>query len=123
MHVTLARLWNEEDGVLSFEWTLLLTLLTIGIVSGIAAGRDAIIDELGDTAQVMLAVDQSYTLTFPLQVVIHASTTSSASDTSFTDALNYVDCDRTFPNAVGQSQPFAGAGFEVPVDDFFPDGA
>ena len=29
--------WTEEDGVLSFEWTLLLTLLTIGIVGGLAA--------------------------------------------------------------------------------------
>ena len=25
------KLWREEDGVLSFEWTLLVTLLTIGI--------------------------------------------------------------------------------------------
>ena len=26
------QIWHDEDGVLSFEWTLLLTLLTIGIV-------------------------------------------------------------------------------------------
>ena len=61
MLLTLKRLWTEEDGVLAFEWTLLLTLLVIGIVGGVAGARDAIIDELGDTAQVMLAVDQSYT--------------------------------------------------------------
>src|SRR5687768_12998587 len=47
----LTRLAREEDGVLSFEWVLLLTLLTIGIVSGLTAARDAIIDELGDIAQ------------------------------------------------------------------------
>jgi Flp pilus assembly pilin Flp len=55
-------LWTEEDGVLSFEWTLLLTLLTIGIVGGLAAARDAIIDELGDVAEAAQAFDQSYSL-------------------------------------------------------------
>jgi Flp pilus assembly pilin Flp len=57
-----ARIWQEEDGVLSFEWTLLLTLLTIGIVSGLTAARDAIIDELGDIAEAAQAIDQSYSL-------------------------------------------------------------
>ena len=46
-----ARMMKEDDGVLSFEWILLLTLLVIGIVSGVSAARDAIIDEFGDVAQ------------------------------------------------------------------------
>ena len=96
MKKVLARVWKEEDGVLSFEWILLLTLLVIGIVSGVAAARDAIIDEFGDVAQAMLSVDQSYTIDFPLLVQVHAATTSSASDSSFTDALIYTDCDRGF---------------------------
>lgn len=94
MKKCLARMWKEDDGVLSFEWVLLVTLLTIGIVSGLAAARDAIIDELGDVAQAMLALDQSYTIDFPLLVQVHAATTSSASDSSFTDALIYTDCGR-----------------------------
>ena len=90
------RLWHEDDGVLAFEWTLLLTLLTLGIVAGVAAGRDAIIDEFGDVAQAMLALDHSMTIDFPLQVIVHdASDVSSASDSSFTDALLYTDCLRT----------------------------
>jgi Flp pilus assembly pilin Flp len=88
-------MWKEDDGVLSFEWVLLVTLLTIGIVSGVAAARDAIIDELGDVAQAMLALDQSYTIAFPLEAHVHALNTSSASDSSFTDALAYSDCTRT----------------------------
>jgi Flp pilus assembly pilin Flp len=105
------RLWTEQDGVLAFEWTLLLTLLVIGIVIGVAAARDAIIDELGDTAQVMLAVDQSYHIGFPLQSSVHAVNSSSASNSDFTDALIYTDCDRgTF---IGQDGS----------DDFNPDGA
>ena len=53
-------LWQEDDGVLSFEWTLLAVLLVIGIVSGLSAARDAIIDELGDHAEAVLSFDQSY---------------------------------------------------------------
>jgi Flp pilus assembly pilin Flp len=90
------RIWTEDDGVLSFEWTLLVTLLTIGIVGGLAAARDAVIDELGDTAQVMLAVDQSYHIAAPLAAAVHAGTTSAASDATFVDALLYTDCDRAF---------------------------
>ena len=56
------KCWAETDGVLSFEWTLLLTLLVIGIVSGLAGARDAIIDELGDIAHGAICLDQSYSL-------------------------------------------------------------
>ena len=54
MKTALVSMWKEDDAVLSFEWVLLVTLLTIGIVGGIASARDAIIDELGDVAQAML---------------------------------------------------------------------
>jgi Flp pilus assembly pilin Flp len=94
MKKILARMWKEQDGVLSFEWVLLVTLLTIGIVGGVAAARDAIIDELGDVAQAMLALDQSYSIDFPLYVEVHAPTTSGASDSEFTDAALYSDCSR-----------------------------
>ncbi len=95
MKLVLSRMWKEEDGVLSFEWVLLVTLLTIGIVSGLSAARDAIIDELGDVAQAMLSLDQSYTIDFPLNVDVHAVDATSASDSAFTDALIYTDCGRT----------------------------
>jgi hypothetical protein len=36
---------------LSFEWILLITILVIGIVGGIAAVRDAILDEFKDMSQ------------------------------------------------------------------------
>ena len=100
-----ARLWKEDDGVLSFEWILLVTLLTIGIVAGLSAARDAIIDEFGDVAQAMLSLDQSYTIDFPLNIDVHTIDNTSASDSSFTDALFYLDCTRT--NApIGQIPQF-----------------
>jgi Flp pilus assembly pilin Flp len=96
MITTFSCLWHEDDGVLSFEWTLLTTLLTLGIVAGIAAARDAIIDELGDAAQAMLALDHSMTIDFPLQAIVHDdSDISTASDSAFVDAQAYTDCART----------------------------
>ena len=100
-----AAVWREDEGVLSFEWVLLVTLLTIGIVSGVAGARDAIIDELGDVAQAMLALDQSYCIDFPLEVIVHTETTSGASDSMFTDAAIYVDCNRA-NDKIGQPAEF-----------------
>ena len=100
------RIWSEEDGVLSFEWTLLLSLLVLGVVAGLAAARDAVIDELGDAAQAMLALDNSYTIDWPLEIEIDvdgagpapAEVAGLASDSGFIDALNYSDCNRAGPS-------------------------
>ena len=106
MKSLLGKMWKEEDGVLSFEWVLLVTLLTIGIVGGVAAARDAIIDELGDVAQAMLALDQSYTIAMPLLVIVHDTTSAfgsgSGADSQFIDAAVYVDCTRVPAAAIAQ---------------------
>ena len=102
MKMVLSRMWKEEDGVLSFEWVMLVTLLTIGIVSGLSGARDAIIDELGDVAQAMLALDQSYLISAPLDVDVHIDDPSAASDSMFIDAAFYTDCAREAA-PVGQS--------------------
>ena len=94
MQRLMTNMWKEEDGVLSFEWTLLLTLLTLGIVSGLSAARDSIIDELGDLAQAAGAMDQSYT--FPALVFTFGGATFSVAGSTFTDdAMVYTDCTRT----------------------------
>jgi hypothetical protein len=56
----MSRMWREDDGVLSFEWTLACVLLVFGVVGGIAAIRDTLIDELGDMAAAVLSFDQSF---------------------------------------------------------------
>lgn len=65
MNVTklLIRNLKQDDGVLTFEWILLLTLLVIGIVGGLSAARDGLISELGDVVGAFVAVDQSYSVT------------------------------------------------------------
>jgi hypothetical protein len=59
----LQQLWTEEDGVLSFEWTIICAVIVFGIVAGLAAARDVVIDELGDMAEAVISIDQSYTFT------------------------------------------------------------
>jgi Flp pilus assembly pilin Flp len=95
----LHRIWHEEEGVLSFEWTLLLTLLTIGIVSGLSAARDAVIDELGDIAQAAQGIDQSYSLAgleidFDGDTVIDFTSNESQFVEGPEDSV-FTDCDRT----------------------------
>lgn len=139
MKRTLARMWNEEDGVLSFEWTVLTSLLTVGVVSGIAAVRDATIDEMGDLSQAMISLDQSYYIQPPLAMQVHTTGgiwnsgfvssgfggfggfgMSSASDSGFVDASSYSDCYRAphmkvqeFPRRSNQSPPPAAAPTEA----------
>ena len=55
-----------------------------------------------------MALDQSYTIDFPLAISVHTTTTSSASDSAFTDASDYSDCART-------TIP-AGQGSQVDID-------
>jgi hypothetical protein len=89
--------------VLSFEWVLLTTLLVLGVVAGLSAARDAVIDELGDAAQAMLNLDNSYSIDWPLELEVDvdgpggdpAVVVGMASDSSFIDAFNYTDCART----------------------------
>ena len=61
MKSLLNRAWREEQGVLTFEWILLITVIVIGIVGGYTSVRDGVIDELGDVAGAIIAVDQSFT--------------------------------------------------------------
>jgi Flp pilus assembly pilin Flp len=93
------RMVHEDDGVMSFEWVLMFTLLTIGIVSGLAAARDAVVDEMGDAAEAMVALDQSYQVDFPLMPYftdprLGIDETGGASDSGFEDFANAFDCTR-----------------------------
>ena len=108
MRHVLGRMWREDDGVLSFEWTVLTSLLTVGVVSGVASVRDATIDEMGDLSQAMISLDQSYYIQPPLAVQVHSGGIgggfvsagfggfglSGASDSGFVDAASFSDCYR-----------------------------
>ena len=71
MNTWMQRLWHETDGVLTFEWTLLTSLVTVGAVAGITAVRDAVNDEMADVTEAMTTLDQSYVIQPPLAVMVH----------------------------------------------------
>ena len=82
----LNRVWREDEGVLTFEWILLITVLVIGIVGGLSAVRDALISELGDVAEAMISLDQSYTILNPWDVQTPDCIEDGASDSGYQDA-------------------------------------
>ncbi len=98
IHNKFRALASENDAVLSFEWVLLLTLLTIGIVSGVTAARDAIIDEMGDVAEAAQAFDQSYSLAAVIVTDTNNVVIFTAAESEFTEGpedIVVVDCGRT----------------------------
>lgn len=91
----MGRVWREEEGVLSFEWTILAVVVVFGIVGGLAAARDVIIDELGDMGEAIVSFNQSFSYTGIVALGIPGS--------SYTDAPStVVDCNRHPIGSFGQ---------------------
>ncbi|MBQ2822432.1 MAG: hypothetical protein IJF17_12740 [Thermoguttaceae bacterium] len=81
----LNRIMKDESGVLTFEWILLITVLVIGLVGALSAVRDALNTELGDVAEAMVALDQSYYICYPWEVATPDKVGDGASDSFFHD--------------------------------------
>ena len=79
------RVWSEDEGVLTFEWILLITVLVIGVVGGLSAVRDAVITELADVAEAVISLDQSYTIQHPWEAMTPDCNLDGGSDSSYTD--------------------------------------
>jgi len=82
----LNRVWREDEGVLTFEWILLITVLVIGVVGGLSAVRDATITELGDVVEAMISLDQSYSILSPWDIRTPDCAVDGASNSSYQDA-------------------------------------
>ena len=61
----ITRLWTEDEGVLTFEWILLISLLVIAMIGGLATVRDALLNELNDLSVAISLINQSYTVAAP----------------------------------------------------------
>ena len=99
------RLWCEDEGILTFEWILLLTLLVIGVIGGVAGIRDAIIHECQGVVGAMCALDQGYKIVPPLGVAVHsiASPTADTNCTSSGTWSAFVDDNSTDVNRLAKS--------------------
>jgi hypothetical protein len=84
----LRKLWEDDcgGGLLSAELLFLYSTLVLGTVSGLVAMRQALLSELTESAQSVLALNQSFSLSG--QSSCQSSTAgSSASDSSNTIQL------------------------------------
>jgi hypothetical protein len=99
----LRNLLNDESGFLvSAELVLIFTLAFCAVVVGVATVRDALVNELGDTAEAIGALNQSYNVT-GLQALISDGGTpldatddtlhASCSGSGFNDLEDDCDCD------------------------------
>ncbi len=92
------KLWSDDNGaLLASEFVFMATLLTIGTVTGLVAVRQAMLSELVETANAIMALDQSYS--FSGQSFAGASTAgSSATDRSSTISLSASPASNAFIN-------------------------
>ena len=62
------RILKDETGVLTFEWITLLSLMAAGAGGALAGVRDAVDSELGDVAEAIMSLDQSYYISSPWEI-------------------------------------------------------
>jgi Flp pilus assembly pilin Flp len=80
------KLWNDECGaIISAELVLVMTIVGIGMITGLSSLRDGVIEELADVGAAIGQVDQGYTINGALA---HSSATSGS---SFVDAPDFCD--------------------------------
>jgi Flp pilus assembly pilin Flp len=61
MKTLFQRLWKDDCGALiATEWVFVATILVLGIITGLIAVRQAVISELTEFANAVMALDQSF---------------------------------------------------------------
>ena len=105
MERTFRRLWNDDCGALiATEWVFVATILVLGSITGLVAVRQAVLEELEDFANAVMALDQSYS--FSGQSNCESSTAGS----------QYIDfTEHIFSASTPALNPGADAG-DLPCD-------
>jgi hypothetical protein len=87
----LRKLWADDRGaVMASELLFLYTMLVVGTVSGLTAMRQAMVTEMVETANSMLALNQSYSFSGQSIAGVASTAGSSATDHSNTIGLSGV---------------------------------
>ena len=61
MRNLMVKLYNDDAGALiASEWVFVATILVLGAITGLVAVRQAVIAELHDVANALLALNQSF---------------------------------------------------------------
>ena len=84
----LRKLWADDRGaVMASELLFLYTMLVVGTISGLSAMRQAMLSEMVETANSMLALNQSYSFSGQSIAGVASTAGSSAVDSSNTIGL------------------------------------
>lgn len=82
----LTRLLKDDAGfIVSSELILLATIVVIGLITGLATVRDQVVTELGDVADAISEIDQSYSYS---GVTSHSASTAG---TAFNDEFDFCE--------------------------------
>jgi Flp pilus assembly pilin Flp len=82
----LTRLWNDDRGALiATEWVFVATILILGIITGLIAVRQAVISELTEFANAVMALSQSYSFAG------QSNCLSSTAGSQATDSSNVIN--------------------------------
>ena len=77
MRSLMLKLWKDDCGALiATEWVFVATILVLGSITGLVMVRQAVLAELQDMANALMALDQSYR--FTSQSNCESSTAGSA---------------------------------------------
>jgi Flp pilus assembly pilin Flp len=61
MRKMLIKMWKDDTGALiATEWVFFVTILVLGIITGLVALRQAVISETTELAQALLSLNQSF---------------------------------------------------------------
>ena len=94
----LARLWHEDEGLLTFEYILLNTALVLGTVGAVSGIRDSINSEAAGLTQSIRSLDQMRPACLP---------TASSGQTGSGSAAQ--------PNSSANPMPIMGLADDIPV--------
>ena len=85
MRNLMVKLWNDDCGALiASEWVFVATILVLGAITGLVAVRQAVIAELHDYANALVALNQSYSFSG------QSNCESSTAGSSFSDGLDSI---------------------------------
>jgi len=54
------KLWNDESGIVTLEYLVLATIVGLGLIVGATALRNGLNAELGELAEAITGLNQSY---------------------------------------------------------------
>ena len=85
MRNLMVKLYNDDAGALiASEWVFVATILVLGAITGLVAVRQAVLSELTEFANALVALNQSYS--FSGQSNCQSSTAGSA----FSDGVDSI---------------------------------